>query len=66
MNRLNRREKAEQRDALIASYVNPPFMNLKARLAAVEAKNQQARLRSLVIERAAERAATRQPEQETA
>jgi hypothetical protein len=59
MNRLNRREKAEQRDALIASYVNPPFMNLKARLAEVEKKNQIARLRRAVLARADERAAQR-------
>jgi hypothetical protein len=59
MNRIERRE-------LINSYCNPPFQNLKARLAKCDAARQRTRLTGLVIDRAAERAANRQPAPEAA
>jgi hypothetical protein len=60
MNRLNKRERIEQRRALIESYTNPPFQNLKARLAKLDATAQRARLVQLVLDRATERAAAKE------
>jgi hypothetical protein len=57
MSRLNKRERIEQRRALIESYTNPPFMNLKARLAKLDATANQAALTRLVLAKAAERKA---------
>jgi hypothetical protein len=48
MKRIERRE-------LIESYCNPPFQNLKARLAKIEAAANKAALTQLVLKRAAER-----------
>jgi hypothetical protein len=54
MDRLNKRERIEQRRALIEGYCNPPFMGLKARLAKLNAEANKAALIRLVLARAAE------------
>jgi hypothetical protein len=48
MKRIERRE-------LIESYCNPPFQNLKARMAKIDAAANKAALTQLVLKRAAER-----------
>jgi hypothetical protein len=60
MSRLNKRERIEQRRALIESYCNPPFMGLKARLAKLNAEADKAALTRLVLAKAAERKAIRE------
>jgi hypothetical protein len=54
MDRLNKRERIEQRRALFESYCNPPFTGLKARLAKLNAEANKAALICLVLARAAE------------